>query len=149
MQKELGNEEHALTSGMKNFVHPGAGFRETAEIVSALDLVISVDTVWAHCAGALGKPVWILLPFAPDWRWLLDREDSPWYPTARLFRQPKIGDWDSVIDQVKHDLSKWSGSNQAPSGDHVHYALEENSKFKKISKKRPKSSTRFRADPID
>jgi ADP-heptose:LPS heptosyltransferase len=64
--------------------------------------VISVDTSIAHLAGALGKPVWILLKYAPDWRWLLDRHDSPWYPSARLFRQPKIGDWESVIRRV-HD----------------------------------------------
>ena len=60
----------------------------------------------AHLAGALGKPVWILLPFCPDWRWHVDRDDSPWYPTARLFRQPAIGDWDSVIGQVKLELGR-------------------------------------------
>ena len=61
--------------------------RDTAALIANLDLVISVDTSVAHRAGALAKPVWILLPFIPDWRWLLDRDDSPWYPTARLFRQ--------------------------------------------------------------
>ena len=77
-------------------------FPITAELISQLDLVISVDTSVAHLAGALGKPVWILVTHIPDWRWLLDREDSPWYPTARLFRQPRVDDWDSVITRV-HD----------------------------------------------
>jgi tetratricopeptide (TPR) repeat protein len=80
-------------------------FSDTAALTMLMDLVISVDTSVAHLAGALGKPVWILLPFAPDWRWLLDREDSPWYPTARLFRQPRIGDWDSVVERVKEELT--------------------------------------------
>ena len=78
-----------------------ADFAETAAAISNLDLVISVDTAVAHLAGALGRPVWTLLPFAPDWRWLLGREDSPWYPTMRLFRQPRRGDWGAVIRQVK------------------------------------------------
>jgi hypothetical protein len=64
-----------------------------------------VDTALAHLAGALGKPVWILLPFIPDWRWLIDRPDSPWYPTARLFRQQRLGDWDAVIAGVAGELS--------------------------------------------
>jgi ADP-heptose:LPS heptosyltransferase len=68
--------------------------------VSNLDLVISVDTNIAHLAGALGKRVWVMLPFVPDWRWLLDREDSPWYPTARLFRQDDTREWDNVIARV-------------------------------------------------
>jgi len=79
-------------------------FADTAALVSNLDLVISVDTSLAHLAGALGKPVWILLPFAPDWRWLLDRDDSPWYPTARLFRQDASRLWDSVIARVHEAL---------------------------------------------
>ena len=75
-------------------------FADTASAIGALDLVISVDTAVAHLAGALGKDVWILLPFAPDWRWFLNREDSPWYPSARLFRQQSPGDWGEVIRRV-------------------------------------------------
>jgi tetratricopeptide (TPR) repeat protein len=79
-------------------------FSETAALIENLDLVITVDTAVAHLTGALGKPVWVLLPFAPDWRWLLNREDSPWYPTMRLFRQPAPGDWNSVIAKVRDEL---------------------------------------------
>jgi tetratricopeptide (TPR) repeat protein len=79
-------------------------FTDTAALISTLDLLISVDTAAAHLAGALGKPVWILLTHTPDWRWLLDRNDSPWYPTARLFRQPAPGDWSSVIARVAEEL---------------------------------------------
>ncbi|MGK7901915.1 MAG: tetratricopeptide repeat protein [Hormoscilla sp.] len=80
-------------------------FADTAAAIAQLDLVISVDTAVAHLAGALGKPVWVLLPFSPDWRWLLDRSDSPWYPTMRLFRQAKQSDWQSVFAQVKAALT--------------------------------------------
>ena len=75
-------------------------YADTAALIANLDLVISVDTSVAHLAGALAKPVWILLPFIPDWRWLLDRDDSPWYPTARLFRQDETRGWDSVMARV-------------------------------------------------
>lgn len=81
-----------------------ANFGETAAAIEGLDLVISVDTAVAHLAGALGKPVWTLLPYAPDWRWMLYREDSPWYPTMRLFRQPIAGDWPKVLSEVKTAL---------------------------------------------
>lgn len=81
-------------------------FSDTAALIQNLDLIISVDTATAHLAGALGKPVWILLPFVPDWRWMLDREDSPWYPTMRLFRQTSPGDWESVLHRVKKALEQ-------------------------------------------
>ncbi|HEY2134649.1 MAG TPA: tetratricopeptide repeat protein [Xanthobacteraceae bacterium] len=79
-------------------------FAETAAAIAALDLVICVDTAVAHLAGALGRPVWVLLPFDPDWRWLLERSDSPWYPTARLIRQPTPGDWDGAIAKLRTAL---------------------------------------------
>jgi hypothetical protein len=79
-------------------------FSDTAALMENLDLLISVDTAVAHLAGALGKPVWTLLPFVPDWRWMLHRKDSPWYPTMRLFRQPSPGDWKSVIAEVSGEL---------------------------------------------
>lgn len=82
-------------------------FSDTAAIIENLDLIISVDTAVAHLAGALGKPIWSLLPFIPDWRWMLNREDSPWYPTMRLFRQPSRGDWASVINFINDELKKF------------------------------------------
>ena len=79
-------------------------FSDTAALMSQLDLVISVDTSIAHLAGALGNPVWIMLPYIPDWRWLLDRDSTPWYPTARLFRQDDTRMWDDVIVRVREAL---------------------------------------------
>jgi hypothetical protein len=76
-------------------------FADTGAAIECMDLTISVDTALAHLAGALGRPVWLLLPFVPDWRWLLERSDSPWYPTARLFRQRQRGDWGSVLREVR------------------------------------------------
>ena len=84
-------------------------FSDTAALIDNLDLVISVDTAVAHLAGALGKPVWTLLPFIPDWRWMLDREDSPWYPTMRLFRQQTRGDWGPVLERVRNELGIFIG----------------------------------------
>ena len=81
-------------------------FAATADHVSSLDLVISVDTSVAHLAGALNVPVWILLARASDWRWLLDRDDSPWYPSATLFRQRQAGDWKAVVHRVREELRK-------------------------------------------
>jgi ADP-heptose:LPS heptosyltransferase len=80
-------------------------FGDTATIINQLDLIISVDTSVAHLAGALGKPVWILLCANADWRWFIDRTDSPWYPSATLFRQSVFGQWDDVIHNVKKSLS--------------------------------------------
>jgi Flp pilus assembly protein TadD len=77
-----------------------ADFADTAALIANLDLVISVDTSVVHLAGAMGKPVWVLLPLAPDWRWMLDREDTPWYPTIRLFRQDASGEWEGVVHRI-------------------------------------------------
>jgi tetratricopeptide (TPR) repeat protein len=82
-------------------------FAETAALLQQLDLLITVDTSAAHLAGALGVKTWVLLPYAPDWRWLLSRNDSPWYPTMKLYRQPKPGDWNTVLAQVAADLSSF------------------------------------------
>ncbi len=79
-------------------------FEDTAAAIDLLDLVISVDTSVAHLAGALARPTWVLLPFDADWRWMLERHDSPWYPTMSLFRQPSLGDWESVIAAVRDRL---------------------------------------------
>ena len=81
-------------------------FLDTATAVAELDLVVAVDTSVAHLAGALGKPVWTLIPYAPDWRWLLEREDTPWYPTMRLFRQKQAGQWPTVIARVAEELGR-------------------------------------------
>lgn len=100
-------EEQSLDQrGVRLF--PGAitGFHDTAALMTNLDVVLSVDTAVGHLGGAIGRPTWIMLPkFALDWRWLLDRDDSPWYSTVRLFRQPDFEDWDSVLIKVHHYLS--------------------------------------------
>jgi Flp pilus assembly protein TadD len=101
LQKELHPEER-----VPGLMHPGADFKRTAELIAALDLVISVDTVWAHWAGAIGKPLWLLLPLSAHWCWLTDREDSPWYPSAKLFRQKTAGDWTPVIERVRQELGR-------------------------------------------
>lgn len=80
-------------------------FIDSAALMQSLDLVIAPDTAIAHLAGALGRPVWVALKYVPDWRWLLDRADSPWYPTMRLFRQPASGDWDGLFVQMQTDLA--------------------------------------------
>nr|WP_242033539.1 glycosyltransferase family 9 protein [Phormidium sp. FACHB-592] len=84
---------------------------ETAAAIAQLDLVITVDTSIAHLAGALGKPVWVLLTLQPDWRWMLHREETPWYPTMRLFRQSKLNDWQGVLDRVVHALKSLPVNN--------------------------------------
>jgi tetratricopeptide (TPR) repeat protein len=91
-------------SGILDLTAHLTDFAETAALVSCLDLVITVDTSVAHLAGAQGSPTWLLLPYLPDWRWLLDRDDSPWYPSLRLFRQDETRDYASVLDRVREEL---------------------------------------------
>jgi tetratricopeptide (TPR) repeat protein len=107
LQKEIGAAEAEILSahGVRQLGQEFADFADTAAVIAMLDLVISVDTSVAHLAGAMAKAVGLLLPFSPDFRWMLDRTDSPWYPTMRLFRQPAIGDWDAPLARLKQELS--------------------------------------------
>ncbi|MDP6885063.1 MAG: glycosyltransferase family 9 protein, partial [Rhodospirillales bacterium] len=95
---------HDLTAGISDYA-------DTAALIAHLDLVIAVDTSVVHLTGAMGRPVWVLLPHVCDWRWLRRRDDSPWYPTARLFRQALPDDWTACIEEVAGALS-----TQVPSG---------------------------------
>ncbi len=107
IQRDLRDGDEATLATYPNVMHVGAeltDFADTAAAISACDLVLSVDTSVAHLAGALDRRAWILLQHSPDFRWLLNRGDSPWYPRARLFRQPKLGDWDSVLKTVGEEL---------------------------------------------
>jgi hypothetical protein len=88
-------------------------FADTAAICTLMDLVVSVDTSVAHLAGALGRPLWVLIPYDPDWRWGLERETSDWYPTARILRQTTRGDWRAALEALRRDLSVWALSGAA------------------------------------
>ena len=107
MQKEVRDvDRHILESSViRQFTSEINDFSDTAAICELMDLIISVDTSIAHLAGAMGKKSWVLLPYAPDWRWLLDTEQSPWYPSLRLYRQKTKGVWDEVLKQVSTDLN--------------------------------------------
>ena len=107
LQREVRAADAIVLRERSDVIHFGEelkDFSDTAALAANMDLVIAVDTSVAHLAGALAKPVWILLPFVPDWRWLLDRDDSPWYPTARLFRQDDNRRWDSVFARLRTRL---------------------------------------------
>jgi len=99
-------------------------FAETAALIHELDLVITVDSAVAHLAGAMGKPVWVLIPFSPDWRWQRDREDSPWYPSMRLFRQTEAGDWIPVVERMTAELAALAGSRPLPAAESAEVLAE-------------------------
>jgi tetratricopeptide (TPR) repeat protein len=110
IQRDVRGEDAVALAGDSRVTNLGAeldSFADTAALIAQCDLVIAVDTAVAHLAGAMGRPLWMLLPFAPDWRWTLDGETSPWYPTARLFRQTSLGDWDGVIARVGDALKRF------------------------------------------
>lgn len=99
-------EQILVTAGVNTYPGTINNFNDTAGLIHHLDVVLSVDTAVGHLAGAMGRPTWMMLnAYALDWRWLLNRDDSPWYPSARLFRQPKMGDWKSVTDKIHQYLS--------------------------------------------
>jgi tetratricopeptide (TPR) repeat protein len=109
LQNELRDADRETLRDLPHFVHFGselADFADTAAVISLLDVVVSVDTAVAHLAGALAKPVIVLLPYAADFRWMREQSDSPWYPTAKLLRQPAFGDWDSVIIRLRDELRR-------------------------------------------
>jgi tetratricopeptide (TPR) repeat protein len=116
IQRELRDEDADRLAHEPGITHVGAeldDFADTAAVVALVDLVVTVDTSVAHLAGAMGRPVFILLPFAPDWRWMVAGETTPWYPSARLFRQPAIGDWDSVIECLRGEIDRLAADRSA------------------------------------
>jgi ADP-heptose:LPS heptosyltransferase len=106
LQKEVreNDTQDLQNSFIRHFSDDLHDFADTAALISQMDLVISVDTSVAHLAASLGKPTLILIPYAPDWRWMLDRDDSPWYPTVKLCRQTTLGDWQPTLQNLFKDL---------------------------------------------
>lgn len=117
LQKEVRDADLTTLASHQDLLHFGEAindFSDTAALCELVDVVVSVDTSVAHLAGALGRPVWIVLPFNSDWRWLLDRNDSPWYPTATLYRQQALGDWGEVFKSLAADLRRLAVPADAP-----------------------------------
>jgi tetratricopeptide (TPR) repeat protein len=113
IQRDVRSEDLAPLAAQNRVTQVGAeleDFSDTAAVLALCDLVITVDTAAAHLAGAMGRPVWVLVPFAPDWRWTLNGETTPWYPTARLFRQTSPGDWDNVIERAGAELVRFTAT---------------------------------------
>jgi hypothetical protein len=104
VQKEVSDADRVLLNACRWFGPELTDFAETAALIATLDLLITVDTSVAHLAASMGKPVWLLLAFVLDWRWLREREDTPWYPSMRLFRQPVPGAWDAVVEALRTAL---------------------------------------------
>jgi hypothetical protein len=107
LQKELKQCDEEFFESYQNikfFGHELRDFADTAALINNLDLVISTCTSIPHLSSALGKETWVLLSYVPDWRWLLDRVDSPWYPSMKLFRQPTIGDWGTPLENIRKNL---------------------------------------------
>jgi hypothetical protein len=110
IQRELRGDDAERLAAEQRMADVGdelENFTDTAAVMALCDLVISADTAVAHLAGAMGRPLWVLIPFAPDWRWSLEGETSPWYPAARLFRQTALGDWDAAIARVADALARF------------------------------------------
>lgn len=147
LQKSTGEEQAqsikscpCFVSFDKTFDEVHGRFMDTAAVIKNLDLMITVDTSIAHLAGGLGVPTWVLLPEPADWRWMIERTDTPWYPTMRLFRQPKAGDWKSVIQKIIDELRKLMGISESPNNlsritktinntqEHIH-TLEQERRF--------------------
>jgi tetratricopeptide (TPR) repeat protein len=114
IQREVRSDDADKLASETRVRHVGGSldnFTDTAAVIALSDLVISADTAVAHLAGAMGRPLWVLIPYQPDWRWTLDGETSPWYPTARLFRQTSLGDWDGVIARVAAELGRFMSAS--------------------------------------
>jgi hypothetical protein len=107
LQREIrqADKDLLLRSGI-HFFGDELTFPHTAALIELMDVVVSTDTSIPHLAGALGKPTWLMLAFVPDWRWMLDRHDSPWYPTMRLFRQGPDREWGPVLDTIEAELKR-------------------------------------------
>jgi len=113
IQRDVRAEDAPALAAETRVMHVGGeleNFTDTAAVIALSDLIIAADTAVAHLAGAMGRPLWVLIPFAPDWRWTLKGEASPWYPTARLFRQTALGNWDGVIERVAAELARFVSS---------------------------------------